>query len=770
LPNGVKFEPLGNDTLYEMLITRFLSDTGSTSYYNILNQYSDNANGTPLDNSTLGGSYLDNTPYPASGNKTDPLFDRDIQAEVTRASSANSWVRGPNSVFFVFTGNGIQSCFAPPLISAACTFTSNGYCAYHYFFPQDSKPIIYANIPDVCPLPSPLNGPNNDPIGDVAVNLVSHELFEAVSDPQLDAWSSMGTNLEIGDICSWRFGYPDPDGSNILLHGNKYLVQQEWSNVDNSCVLTSGGSDYVTVGATPSYGSTALSTNSFNITYAFKGYSWWTLASDTNGSVTLRVDHGSQIETSVIQHGSTQQEKWCFDQSCSNSSFRPANGTSTTFYYYDLLAQQLSVSANIRNPPPFFIRFTLAPLVNGTTDSGETITYQLTETPTPIWMVRGTMVSVNSPIELGQGSRWFTSAPSWFVSGPSAIPNPIVYVLQYFLSVEGGSGGGNGQGWYDYGSGAVAGSAGTYARGLGTGQRVISFTVDGGTPTVVADALIDVPVIMGGPHLVQFASVPQYQVSLDPKATAALDSVTSPTIAADYYWYDSGTEVSVTLRYSWSVSGSQRQNLLSYTVDGATTIPARQSSGAIDILVNMDKNHNIEVSSALQFYVTADTGTIPGSQTGDSWFDLGTKLTIPGQYSHTYTANSGYKIYSAGPGFQILANTSVSMILWTGGSETLTFSALNARATVYVPGELDLIPLSVLDDGKPIAFSYSSPTGLLSLVGSSNFTITFGSAHPSPSWTFYLPILGLLIVGSVGSLLLVRRRKTRQVRRPPSSK
>jgi len=76
LPSGNNFEQSsGTNSSYMSLVKRFLNDTGGTSYYNILNQYPDNVSGAPLNKSVLGASYVDTTPYPASGTPTSPLHD-----------------------------------------------------------------------------------------------------------------------------------------------------------------------------------------------------------------------------------------------------------------------------------------------------------------------------------------------------------------------------------------------------------------------------------------------------------------------------------------------------------------------------------------------------------------------------------------------------------------------------------------------------------------------------------------------------------------------
>src|SRR5207245_34492 len=233
---------------------------------------STNVNRTTLIKSIQGASYHYTTTYPVSGTKTSPLHDSDIQAEVVRAMAANKWVAGPDKMFHVFTGYGIESCFDPS--NTSCTF--NVYCAYHSFFTQNSQSIIYSNMPDFngpsghC-TPRGQMMPNNDYYADPEINILSHELFEAVSDPLLNAWNDGFS--EIGDKCAWNFGNVNPDGSNIVLNGHEYLVQLEWSNYGSTCVLSYGPSHSVSILA--SSGSNPFpSTTIFKINYTSEGSSW----------------------------------------------------------------------------------------------------------------------------------------------------------------------------------------------------------------------------------------------------------------------------------------------------------------------------------------------------------------------------------------------------------------------------------------------------------------------------------------------------------------
>jgi outer membrane protein assembly factor BamB len=228
---------------YVSLIRRYFGDIGGSGLYNTATQYYDTG-GSIVNSSTLGGAWMDSSPYPASdcqdtSTPGDCMSDTQFQNEVAKAMQANGWNGGLNNLFYVFTSAGEGSCFDAS--SSACAFTQ--YCAYHSYFQTNAgQNVIYANMPYTG---TALNGcgisasPNNDLDADSTINVLTHEQIEAVTDPLLNAWYD-GQGNEIGDKCAWNFGNINLDGNlaNAQWHNNFYLVQQEWSNADSGCVIS----------------------------------------------------------------------------------------------------------------------------------------------------------------------------------------------------------------------------------------------------------------------------------------------------------------------------------------------------------------------------------------------------------------------------------------------------------------------------------------------------------------------------------------------------
>lgn len=250
LPNGRTFEPNGSSSRYEHLMEQYFQDVGGTPFYSILTQYYDTLRGPIHNEETLGGSYVDTQPYPQAGTVSHPLMDSDIVNEIDRVLDLKkgAWIADANHVVFLFTAYGVQECTGSTT-DDGCTFRhniENDFCAYHstsFYAPQ--RPLdnlIYAYIPDIedCQgLPS-VASPNHDVTADSIISIVSHEQFEAASDPTMQGWYD-GTTYdgEMADKCVDVFGALGGDGGNVTLaHGHRYVVQEEWSLHDQTCVLS----------------------------------------------------------------------------------------------------------------------------------------------------------------------------------------------------------------------------------------------------------------------------------------------------------------------------------------------------------------------------------------------------------------------------------------------------------------------------------------------------------------------------------------------------
>jgi hypothetical protein len=245
---------------------------------------------------------------------------------------------------------------------------------------------------------------------------------------------------------------------------------------------------------------------------------------------------------------------------------------------------------------------------------------------------------------------------SFPVSSPVALTTTTL--TQFLLTVNGGNNvsysvsppiAGD-VGWYDAGASLTVSSNGVFDRASGTGQRVSSWNIDGGVPTIVTTAatVTTGSITMSAQHVVNFGAITQYQVSLDAASTAALAACTPPTIAGDDYWYDAGTPtVTCSLNGVWARSSGTGERLTSYSVDGgaATVVSTAGTVTPLDV-TGISSPQSIASTDVTQYLLTlaaspASAGnpafeTAPAIAGDTGWYDEGTAVAF------SVTPNSGY--------------------------------------------------------------------------------------------------------------------------------
>ena len=176
------------------------------------------------------------------GGTSTSLSDTDIQNVVDRNVGANKKLPyDPNGVYFVITSSNVTAS------SGFCT----NYCGWHtaanvsaghvrFSFVGNAKRCLNA-----CAEQATVS-PNGNPGIDAAISVLSHELEEAATDPDINAWLD-SRGYENADKCAWTFGhyqYQTANGSwaNMKLGARDYLIQRN--------ILKSGSSFLCMVDAT----------------------------------------------------------------------------------------------------------------------------------------------------------------------------------------------------------------------------------------------------------------------------------------------------------------------------------------------------------------------------------------------------------------------------------------------------------------------------------------------------------------------------------------
>ena len=204
------------------ILTDLANTIAPSPYFNINTTYTDGSGAHVVNTAHFAGSTTDNY------SRGTALSDSAIQAIVSSAIASGALgPKDPNGVYFVLTSKDVNET------SGFCTV----YCGWHTNGTISGTDIKYAFIgnPDRCPLAC-TNGtpaPNGNVGADGMASIIAHELEEAVTDPDLNAWYDF-RGQENADKCAWTFGstYTTSNGgvANMQLGNRDFLIQQNWVN------------------------------------------------------------------------------------------------------------------------------------------------------------------------------------------------------------------------------------------------------------------------------------------------------------------------------------------------------------------------------------------------------------------------------------------------------------------------------------------------------------------------------------------------------------
>jgi hypothetical protein len=204
------------------ILTDFAQNIGGSPYFNINTTYYDGAN-RRVSNSVAWGTSTND-----SYSQGKSLSDSQIFTVVSSAINGGRLPKDPNGVYFVLTS---------PDVTATSGFCTK-YCGWHTHGTVSGTDIKYSFVGNAaskclssCSAQS--SGPNGDAGADAMVSVIAHELEEAVTDPDLNAWYD-NRGYENADKCAWTFGttYSTNNGSkaNMKLGTRDYLIQRNWVN------------------------------------------------------------------------------------------------------------------------------------------------------------------------------------------------------------------------------------------------------------------------------------------------------------------------------------------------------------------------------------------------------------------------------------------------------------------------------------------------------------------------------------------------------------
>jgi hypothetical protein len=212
------------------ILMNFVSNIGGSPYFNINTTYYDGSN-TAVSNAVHYAGSVNDTYSQGTA-----LSDAAVQNVVASAITSGSLPKDTHAVYFVLTSSDVNET------SGFCT----QYCGWHTHGTISGSDIKYSFVgnPDRCPsaCEAQTTSPNGNAGADGMASIVAHELEEAVTDPDLNAWYDR-RGQENADKCAWTFGTESTaaNGSkyNVTLGGSNYLIQRNWVNASGGyCAMS----------------------------------------------------------------------------------------------------------------------------------------------------------------------------------------------------------------------------------------------------------------------------------------------------------------------------------------------------------------------------------------------------------------------------------------------------------------------------------------------------------------------------------------------------
>lgn len=215
------------------ILTDLSNNIGGSPYFNINSTYYDGSGLHVPNSATTLTLYSPQAVTATTAPYSTTLSDTDIQnivksaITIPTATGSPALPMDPNGVYFVLTSADVNES------SGFCT----KYCGWHTHATITGTDIKYAFVgnPDRCPsaCEAQTSSPNGNAGADGMASIVSHEMEEAVTDPDLNAWYDT-RGRENADKCAWTFG-PTKTASNgslynVTLGSRNYLIQQNWVN------------------------------------------------------------------------------------------------------------------------------------------------------------------------------------------------------------------------------------------------------------------------------------------------------------------------------------------------------------------------------------------------------------------------------------------------------------------------------------------------------------------------------------------------------------
>jgi hypothetical protein len=226
----------GTDTpAGQQIVKDFLNGIGGSPYFAINQTYSTGA-------SQISGNVAFGGETSVGYTFGSRLSDSKVQSVVNNVLKSGALPTDANGVYFVLTSSDVSET------SGFC----NRYCGWHTHANLNGNDIKYSFVGNAarcitsCAIQAV--GPNGNGGVDGMISVVAHELEEATSDPDLNAWYDSG-GAENADKCAWTFGHSQQQASNgayynVTVGGRNFEIQR---NLAHGVTVQNVQGDYCAV-------------------------------------------------------------------------------------------------------------------------------------------------------------------------------------------------------------------------------------------------------------------------------------------------------------------------------------------------------------------------------------------------------------------------------------------------------------------------------------------------------------------------------------------
>jgi hypothetical protein len=215
----------------QLVVAEFVSNLGSSPYFQINMGYPDSAGQAPNGATIYGGAANDAYSHSAT------LTEADVADVVANAFRTGGLVFDPRAIYVVMTSPDVT-------VQDSVTSFCQTCCNLHgdSVFGGSSFKYVFVGNPDRCPStcgaqPSGAQTANGDMAADAMVSWLAHALNGVVTNPTGDGWYDR-YGLENSEKCEGTYGttysVTNQNGqsalANVKLGYRHYLLQQNWVN------------------------------------------------------------------------------------------------------------------------------------------------------------------------------------------------------------------------------------------------------------------------------------------------------------------------------------------------------------------------------------------------------------------------------------------------------------------------------------------------------------------------------------------------------------